>query len=95
MPKPSLVGGEATTFSQPAEDSTLQRCSTPPNFSSQIIHLQTERYGIEILVRKLFVSEAAHIFLRNVVAKIDSVKFRSEKEGQPRQCGRGEDQGLT
>jgi hypothetical protein len=26
----------------------------------------------------LFVSEAAHIFLRNVVAKIDSVKFRGQ-----------------
>jgi hypothetical protein len=39
-----------------------------------------ERDGIEILVRKLIVSEAANTFIRNVVVEVKGAQFISQSK---------------
>jgi hypothetical protein len=92
MSKPSLVSWEATAFCKPAEDLTLQWCSTPPNPVRQIINLQVpESKGIEILVRKLAVSETAETGIRVGVAKNHGGELRGERKevnrGSAREAG--------
>jgi hypothetical protein len=48
VPKPSLVGGDATSLCKPTKDFTLQWCSTLPDPGCQLQVLESK--GIEILV---------------------------------------------
>jgi hypothetical protein len=76
MSKPSFVSREAAAFCKPAEDLTLQWCSTPPDPVCQIVNLQVpESKGIEILVRKLAVSETAETSIRVGVTKSHGSEF--------------------
>jgi hypothetical protein len=92
MSKPSHVSWEAAAFCKPAEDLTLQWCDTPPDPVSEIINLQVpESKGIEILVRKLAVSETADTGIRVGVTKSHGGEFGGERKevsrGSAREAG--------
>jgi hypothetical protein len=56
-----FIGGKTLFPSEPAEDLALKGGCTPPNLYRHVVHLQVaEKTGIEILVCKQVVSEAAN-----------------------------------